>query len=133
MKAWIAALSLAAAVPAVLPEQAAAWNDRRAARINTVSQDVFEVVPGIASGRIFWCVAADHAQRTLKAPWNADLYITRGLGPSETTGRVSAVQFTLNPDLAPAASRGNINSLEAGQRLSVQRAYDYCYRLPGRR
>ncbi|WP_264212894.1 hypothetical protein [Leisingera thetidis] len=130
MKASASVLTLAFAL--ALPETAAAWNDRRAAHINAVSQDVFEVVPKIASGRFFWCAAADHAQRVLAAPWTADLFITRGLGRSATTGRVSAVQFTLNADLAPAAIHGNINSLQAGQSMSVQRAYDYCHRLPGK-
>lgn len=124
--AAIAATSLMMAFPASLDAKAS----RHSIRVNPVSDGIFEVIPGAGNGILFWCGAADYAQRVLRVPWSAKLHISRGLGPSETTGRRSAVQFTLDANLAataPTGGYGSVNSLQAGDTMSVQRAFDYCF------
>ncbi|MEW2911337.1 hypothetical protein [Leisingera sp. JC11] len=124
--AAIAATSLMMAIPVSLEANAS----RHSIRVNPVSDGIFEVIPRPGKGILFWCGAADYAHRVLRVPWSAKLHITRGLGPSETTGRRSAVQFTLDANLAvppPAGGYGSVNSLQAGDTMSVQKAFDYCF------
>lgn len=130
MKPATAATVLAASLILALPDVSAANASRHSIRVNPVSDGVFEVIARSGSGYLFWCGAADHVQRVLRLPWNTSLYIYRGLGPSETTGRRSAVQFTLDPNLAaaaPAGGYGSVNSLQAGDTMSVLRAHEYCF------
>jgi hypothetical protein len=113
---------------------ASAFTSRDGARVNPVSDAVFEVVPrGSGLGRNFWCSAGDYAHRALKAPWQAQLYIFRDRGPSETTSRRSAVQFTLQSSLvgSPAAnSYASVNSLRRGDNMRVRDAFNFCNQLP---
>ncbi|MDK3075473.1 hypothetical protein QO034_20570 [Sedimentitalea sp. JM2-8] len=107
-----------------------AFTSRSGARVNPVNQAVFEVVPrSSGNGPIIWCAAADYAQRALKAPWQARVYVARGRGVSVTTGRRSAVQFTLDPAAAGIVPNGtslSLNSFAVGDSMSVQQAFGYC-------
>jgi len=117
-----------ALLPAIVPSDAQAFTTRAGVRVNPVDASVFEVVP--RGGRAnYWCSASEYARRVLGAGWRAEVYIARGLGPSVTTGRRSAVQFTLEQSLAGGASAGgfkNHNTLKTGESMSVQRANNYC-------
>ncbi len=60
---------------------------------------------------------------------------SRGRGPSETTGRKTAVQFTLDPAAAGiTATSPNVllNALKTGDNMSVQSANLYCAQNPVR-
>lgn len=112
---------------------ASAFTSRLGAKVNPVNADVFEVVPKSGGiGQDYWCGAGDYARRELKAGWSDVVYISRGRGPSETTGKRSAVQFTMNAQVAgasPGASYKSDNSLERGEGMSVQSAFGYCNKL----
>ncbi|AHD01488.1 hypothetical protein [Leisingera methylohalidivorans] len=130
MKIAAAAALCASLLLVAFPDSSAAGASRHSIRVNPVSDGVFEVIPNTGNGYLFWCGAADYAQRSLRVSRNSMLHITRGLGRSETTGRRSAVQFTLDPDLAPAAPAGgygSVNSLQSGDTMSVQEALGYCF------
>jgi hypothetical protein len=99
-------------------------------QVKAVDDLVFEVVPR-SSGTLddFWCGASEYARRVLGAGWRDTIYVYRGRGISETTGKRSAVQFTLSrekaPDLPP--ERGVIKlGLKAGDSMSVQMARGHC-------
>lgn len=113
-----------------LPVAGDAFTSRSGARVNPVSQAVFEVVPrSSGNGAIIWCAAADYAQRALKAPWSSRVYVARGRGVSVTTGRRSAVQFTLDPAAAGVVPDGtslSLNSFTVGDSMTVQQAFGYC-------
>lgn len=136
MKQLIATLTLSATVLAALPDPADAFRSRYGSRVNQVNEHVFEVVPrSSGSGGEFWCAAGDYAQSQLRASWQDRVYIARGRGPSETTNRRSAVQFTLNPAAAGTAQTGgsfSLGSLEEGDNMSVQQAYSHCAEPPRR-
>ncbi|WP_152610553.1 MULTISPECIES: hypothetical protein [unclassified Leisingera] len=129
--AAVTASILTMALPGISLANASSHN----VRVNSMSDGIFEAVLRTGNGHLFWCGAADYAHRVIGAPWHAKLHITRGLGPSETTGRRSAVQFTLDAKLAqtpPPGGYGSVNSLQAGDTMSVQRALDYCFVPLGR-
>ncbi|WP_261399765.1 hypothetical protein [Leisingera daeponensis] len=130
MKPVATAAFAAAVLTLTQPGSSDANASRHNIRVNPVSDSIFEVIPGTGNGYLFWCGAADYAHRVIGVPWNARLHISRGLGPSETTMRRSAVQFTLDANQAaapPAGGYGSVNSLQAGDTMSVQRAFDYCF------
>lgn len=114
-------------------EAAQAFTSRRGVRVNPVNSVVFEAVPrGGTHGSAYWCAAGDYAQRELRAPWDAQIYVARGLGPSETTNRRSAVQFTLDPAAAgvtPVKSY-RLNAFKPGEHMSVRQAFNYCMESP---
>ncbi len=114
-----------------------AFTSRNGARVNPVDGAVFEVVPrGASNPPDIWCAASEYARMQLGAGWTAELYIARGRGPSVTTNRRTAVQFTLDPKAAgitPASGQINLNTLKAGQHMSVQLANTQCGRPFGRR
>lgn len=127
-----------ALIPVLAPISAAAFTARIGTQVAPVSGSIFEVVPsgvGSGGGSAFWCGASDYARQTLGADWKTKIYIARGLGPSVTTGRRSAVQFTLDPAAAgitlttPYKSR---NSLKSGESMSVQRGHHLCEQNPTR-
>jgi len=106
-------------------------------KVNAVNDVVFEVVGqnSAASGQEYWCGASEFARRALKAGWRDQIFLVRGRGPSETTNRKSAVQFTLNPQAAgvsPAEASLSLNAMNPGENLTVQRAHQYCSAIPGR-
>lgn len=115
-----------------LPEYGEAFTSRGGARVNPVDAVVFEVVPRTGgSGKAIWCGAGDYAQRALKASWQARVYVARERGPSVTTGRRSAVQFTLDPQAAgitPAPASLSLNAFKLGESMSVQQAFEFCYK-----
>ncbi|HBS51108.1 MAG TPA: hypothetical protein DEA05_13975 [Rhodobacteraceae bacterium] len=120
-----------------VPGAAAAFTAFNRLNVNPVDAATFEVVgKGATNGAEYWCAAGDFADRTLRAGWTDRIYIARGRGPSETTGRRSAVQFTLSPEAAgivPAEPSLRLNALEVGDNMSVQAAKGYCQVLPSRR
>lgn len=136
MQHALSATALTATLMLAIPQMADAFTAKRGMQVNPVGPGVFEVIGrGATKGTLYWCGAADYAVRALGAPWRAQLSIARGLGPSETTGRRSAVQFTLEPVSADRRTGVylSINSLSAGETMSVQRAESYCSEPIGRR
>lgn len=117
-----------------LPGAGDAFTSKLGARVNPVNAAVFEVVPrSSGTGQVFWCSAADYAQRELGASWQARVYVVRGRAQSETTGRRSSVQFTLDPKAAgitPASSSISLNTFVVGDSMSVQQAHSYCQVSP---
>lgn len=67
-------------------------------RVNQVNNAIFEVIPhaGVMTDD-YWCAAADYARRRLGADWSDQVYVASSYTTSVTTGRRSAVQFTLDP------------------------------------
>ncbi len=94
-----------------------------------ISSTEFEVIPRArrdVDG--YWCAAADFARRSLGAGWQQPIYVARGYGPSVTTGRKTAVQFSL---AAPANAQQNMGisvGFTAGQSRTVQSANGLCNR-----
>ncbi|MDK3019467.1 hypothetical protein [Pseudodonghicola flavimaris] len=148
MKRFSFVLAGVSAMILSFPSLAAADRVGRNMRAYPVDAAVFEVIPRTASGAgDYWCGASDYAQRVLGASWTDPLFVVRGRGPSATTGRKSAVQFTLDPVAAglsgAAAARANAplndrfpiiltNRLSPGDHMSVQQARSYCDRNPAR-
>lgn len=123
-------VGLVSATALWMPNAAEAFSGKKGTRVNPVDDAVFEVVARTAgSASDYWCGAADYARRALNVSWTATLYISRGRGPSETTNRRTAVQYTLDPGRAPGGTQNSIlqfGDLIAGDKMSVQRAYQYC-------
>lgn len=134
MSIKITGIALIAGLAFSIPQAGAAFTSKLGARVNPVNSAVFEVVPkSSGTGQVFWCSAADYAQRALRASWQARIYIARGRAPSVTTGRRSSVQFTLDPKTAgvtPAPSSLSLNALKAGESMTVQQAHGYCQISP---
>lgn len=112
------------------PDAASAFSGRNGTKIGQVNKAVFEVVVrNTGSGPEYWCGAADYVRQVLGAGWKTEIYIARGRGASVTTGRRSAVQFTITPDAAgvtPIPPALSLNSLKVGDHMSVQKANTYC-------
>lgn len=119
-----------------LPADAGNFVSRSGARVFPLSNGIFEVVPSArTSGGDYWCAAGDFAQRSLRAPWTARVFVVQGRAPSVTNGRRSAVQFTLDPQAAgvtPLDGALSINSLRPGDNMTVQSAFSYCGIRPNR-
>ncbi|MFC3118014.1 hypothetical protein [Jhaorihella thermophila] len=115
---------------AVAAQPAYAFTSRNGARVNQVDAAVFEVVPrGASNGPDIWCAASEYARMQLGASWSAEIFVVRGRGPSVTTNRRTAVQFTLDPAAAgvtPSGGSISLNSLKAGEHMSVQLANTQC-------
>ncbi len=94
-----------------------------------VNNSVFEVIPRARQDVDgYWCAAADFARRTLGAGWQQRVYVVRGYGPSEATGRRTAVQFSLTPPKnAPQQSSVSLG-FQGGESMSVQGANGRCNR-----
>ncbi|MCA0928566.1 hypothetical protein [Ruegeria profundi] len=117
----------------VLGTPATAFNGRLGFQTVAVNDSVFEVIPrGRTDTDGYWCAAADFARRTLGAGWQQRIYVKRGYGPSEATGRRTAVQFTLvAPEGAPQQSSGVFSSgFQPGYSMSVQAANARCRGRP---
>lgn len=136
MKPLAPTIFLAAAIALCAADVVDAFSGRRGTRVNPVDNVVFEVIARSAgSADDYWCGAGDFAQRALGAAWAAPIYIVRGRGQSVTTGRRSAVQFTLDPQAAGITPRDNafwLNAMEVGDNMSVQTAQTHCLRQPVR-
>ncbi len=136
MKQISLALTVLTAVLLALPVPADAFSGRHNTRVNPVNDVVFEVIARTAgSADDYWCGAAEYAHRALGAPWSAHIYIVRGRGPSVTTGRRTAVQFTLHPGAAGVVPRDPaflMNRMSPGDNMSVQQAIRSCDQQPVR-
>ncbi len=112
------------------PAQAQAFSTQNGYRAYQVNNAVFEVVPrGRSRTNDYWCAAADFARRGLGAGWRQQIYIVRGYGPSEATGRKTAVQFTLDPQAAgvtPLEGGGIRTGFQPGDSMSIQQANGFC-------
>jgi len=135
-KRLIAASALLALVPVLTPDPGLAFRGGGDTRVAPVNKAVFEVVArGSGTGYAYWCGAADYARRALGADWQDTIYIARGRGESVTTGRRSAVQFTLDPvaaGITPTGSSISLNALKVGDNMSVTQANSYCNMGPVR-
>ncbi len=118
------------AVMALLPGAVLAFSGRNGTRVAPVNKNVFEVVVrNTGAGPEYWCGASEFARRVLGAGWKTEIYIARARGQSVTTGRKSAVQFTIDPGAAgvtPIPPALSLNSLKVGDHMSVQRANAFC-------
>ncbi|MDA7963307.1 hypothetical protein [Ruegeria sp.] len=94
-----------------------------------INNTEFEVIP--RSRRDvdgYWCAASDFARRTLGAGWQQRIYVQRGYGPSVTTGRKTAVQFSLTEPTNVAQQRSISAGFRPGYSMSVQGANGRCSR-----
>lgn len=123
--ATLAALALSIPVTAD-----AAPNGYRTEPINSTDFEVIPRADQFADG--YWCAAADFARRKLGAGWQQRIYVLRGYGPSVTTGRKTAVQFSLNQpaDGTPQKSSFVTAGFVPGSSMSVQGANGRCYVRP---
>ncbi|WP_353344375.1 hypothetical protein [Aquicoccus sp. SU-CL01552] len=117
-----------------LPFSAEAFTGRNGTRVNPINDSSFEVITRIG-GAVddYWCGASDYARRVLGASWTAQIYLLRGRGPSVTTGRRTAVQFTMDADAAPPEGQGQFQKyslLNPGSHMSVQGAATFCQISP---
>lgn len=98
--------------------------------INPVNAHVYEVVSeGGHGGAAFWCAASLFVEQELKQPMGTEIYVARGAGPSETTDRRSAAQFTIDPAAAgitPAQGSDDLNDLVVGEHMAANEARTFC-------
>ena len=117
----------------VLSTPASALNARFGFQTVALNNSVFEVIPrGRTDVDGYWCAASDFARRTLGAGWQQQIYVVRGYGPSEATGRRTAVQFSIAPPAGgiPQKSSGFSSSFTPGNSMSVQGANGRCNLRP---
>ncbi|KIC47679.1 hypothetical protein RA28_07405 [Ruegeria sp. ANG-S4] len=124
------ACTTAALVALILPAMASAAPNGY--RTEPMSGTDFEVIPRtdqFIDG--YWCAAADFARRKLGAGWQQPIYVLRGYGPSVTTGRRTAVQFTLKmPTDVPQQGSNPFSPFKVGDSMSVQGANARCGYVP---
>ena len=115
------------ALAATIAVPAAALETRYGGQVEQVNNTVFEVTgrASAANGQEYWCNAAEYARRSLDAGWNDTIKIVRGRATGQVINRKSVVQFSLDPGHDATGIR-NINSLQVGESLTVQRADIYC-------
>jgi hypothetical protein len=98
--------------------------------VNPVNDVVYEAVSdGAHGGGAFWCAAGLFVESVLKASPKTEIYIVRGAGPSVTTNRRSAAQFTIEPEAAgvtPAPLSDNLNELNVGGHMHASLARNFC-------
>jgi hypothetical protein len=127
---------LVACFAALSPIPAEAFAGRNGTSVNPINDDVFEVITRTAgSTSDYWCGASEYARRELGAGWQDRLYVVQGRGPSVTTNRRTAVQFTLSPDAAgvvPLTSTFRLSQLQVGDNMSIQMANQQCAQRPVR-
>lgn len=99
-------------------------------RTEPINGTDFEVIPRARKDVDgYWCAAADFARRKLGAGWHQKIYVLRGYGPSVTTGRRTAVQFSLKPPPDGAVPQRNSFvsfGFTPGDSMSVQGANGRC-------
>lgn len=132
MKNSLIAFGLAAAL--MVPLAAEAFTTSGGVRVNPVNEMIFEVIP-TSSGTFdeFWCGASEYARRVKGAKWRDHIYVVQGRSTSVTTGRRSAVQFTLSPEqvgVVPPPQGWLALGIKPGNSMSVQQARGYCDRSP---
>ncbi len=126
MKKFITTAVTAAVLLSTPASASAARNGFQTVALNN---SVFEVIP--RSRRDvdgYWCAAADFARRTLDAGWQDRIYVVRGYGPSEATGRRTAVQFSTQPPAGEVPQQGSFitSGFNPGESMSVQGANGRC-------
>lgn len=98
--------------------------------VHSLNDVVYEAVSdGAHGGAAFWCAAGKFVEVELKMPAGTDIYVVRGAGPSETTNRRTAAQFTVDPGKAgitPAAMGNELNDLVVGSHMTAGEARVYC-------
>lgn len=91
---------------------------------------IFEVIPqGLSATGRYWCTASRFARIRLNENWRDRIYVARGYGPSLTTGRKTAIQFTTDPEKAgikPLQNGSVVSGFVVGDSMSVQQADQYC-------
>ena len=113
----------------VISTPASAFNGRLGFQTAALSNTVFEVIPrGRTDVDGYWCAASDFARRTLGADWKQRIYVKRGYGPSEATGRRTAVQFSLTPPEGVQQQTSGVFSagFQPGFSMSVSAANGRC-------
>jgi hypothetical protein len=125
------AVSAAILLSVPLSSASAARNGFQTVAVNS---NMFEVIPRARQDVDgYWCAAADFARRTLGAGWQQRIYVVRGYGPSEATGRRTAVQFSLQQPTNVAQQSSSISvGFKAGESMSVQGANGRCNIRPFR-
>lgn len=123
------AYTIAAAIALTVPAVAnAAPNGYRTEPINATD---FEVIPRTRQDIDgYWCAAADFARRTLGAGWQQNIYVLRGYGPSVTTGRRTAIQFSLKKPTNTPQQASLLQSFTVGESMSVSGANAQCRAIP---
>lgn len=117
---------LVALVALSIPVTADARYGYQTVAINSTEFEVIPVSRRDTDG--YWCAAADFARRTLGAGWQQRIYVLRGYGPSVTTGRRTAIQFSLKQP-ANVAQQSSISAgFRPGYSMSVQGANGLCNR-----
>lgn len=98
--------------------------------IHPVNDIVYEAVSdGAHGGAAFWCAAGEFVEIKLKASPDTQIFVVRGAGVSETTGRKTAAQFTIDAETAgvtPVESGGNLNELVVGESMTAGEARNFC-------
>ncbi|MFV0515721.1 MAG: hypothetical protein ACK5MY_19075 [Jhaorihella sp.] len=98
--------------------------------IHPVNDAVYEAVSdGAHGGAAFWCAAGEFVEIKLRASPATPIFVVRGGGVSETTGRKTAAQFTIDAEAAgvtPAQSGGNLNELVVGESMTAGEARNFC-------
>ncbi|MEO1107906.1 MAG: hypothetical protein AAFX90_08300 [Pseudomonadota bacterium] len=124
----LCALSVAATL-GLAAETSAAPNGYRTEPINSTDFEVIPRAQQFTDG--YWCAAADFARRKLGLGWQDRIYVLRGYGPSVTTGRKTAVQFTIKePSETPVQPSFVLSNFAAGSSMSVQGANAKCDTRP---
>ncbi|WP_170475971.1 hypothetical protein [Ruegeria arenilitoris] len=128
MKSFFA-YSIAAAIALTVPTAASsAPNGYRTEPMNSTD---FEVIPRARQDVDgYWCAAADFARRKLGAGWQQRIYVLRGYGPSLTTGRRTAVQFSLKMPTNVPQQNSSFQAFAVGESMSVQGANGRCRAIP---
>ena len=130
MKPFLMSICAASLVVVSIPTGSEAFSARHGTRVNPVDGVVFEVVPkGSGLSNEIWCGAAEYARRGLGAAWTDRIYVSRGRGESVTTGRRSAVQFTLDPNGAGVIPSENWLQIgfSVGNNMTIRQATEFCF------
>lgn len=121
----------AIAITLAWPGLAAAFTSSNLMQVNPLPGGDFEVVArGRATHGDYWCAAGEYVLHTVSRTGTRRIYISRGLGRSDTTGRRSAVQFSLKAPAQPEGSDSySLSIRRIGENLSVAAANAYCHSL----
>lgn len=124
-------ITLGLAAGCLQPIAAQAFTAKPGIRVNPIDSLIFEVIPTAGGDlRDFWCGASEYARRVKGAAWTDHVYVVQGRGTSVTTGRRTAVQFTLSPEEVgvPPSPQGWLRwGVKPGDSMSVQQARGYCH------
>lgn len=90
---------------------------------------VFEVAPQFGATRsAYWCAGSEYARRYLGAGWQTPIYVVRGLGLGEVSGRKDTVLFTLDPVASQVEPSAILRSdgFNVGSYKTVQGGDSHC-------